>query len=104
VGINWIDSARVAAKSLKLAETRQTTDTTHRVAPEAFGQYYSIHPAHIYRTYYPLKRSIYIYTYAHLGSIAGGFGTFIAGKDGQRLFLDRNIVPGTQPIRLRAPQ
>ena len=104
VGTSWIDSARVPAKSLKVAETRQTTDTTFRVAPEAFGKYYSTHPAHIYRSYYPLKRAIYIYSYGPVGSIASGFGTFVANKDGQRLFLARNVVPATQPIRLKAPQ
>lgn len=104
VGTSWIDSARVPAKSLEVAETRQTTDTTFRVAPEAFGKYYSTHPAHIYRSYYPLKRAIYIYTFGLVGSIASGFGTFVSNKDGQRLLLKRSIVPGTQPIRLKAPQ
>ena len=104
VGTSWIDSARVPAKSLEVAETRQTTDTTFRVAPEAFGKYYSTHPANIYRSYYPLKRAIYIYSFGPVGSIASGFGTFVANKDGQRLLLKRNIVPATQPIRLKAPQ
>lgn len=104
VGTSWIDSARVPAKSLKVAETRQTADTTFRMAPEAFGKYYSTHPAHIYRSYYPLKRAIYIYSFGPVGSIASGFGTFVANKDGQRLLLQRNVVPATQPIRLKAPQ
>jgi phosphate transport system substrate-binding protein len=106
VGTSWIDSARVPAKVLEVAETRQidVADTTYRLAPEAFGKYYSTHPAHIYRSYYPLKRAIYICTYGPVGSIASGFGTFVANKDGQRLLLNRGVVPGTQPIRLKPPQ
>lgn len=106
VGTSWIDSARVPAKALEVAETRriEAADTTYRLAPESFGKYYSTHPAHIYRSYYPLKRAIYICTYGPVGSIASGFGTFVANKDGQRLLLNRGMVPGTQPIRLKPPQ
>ncbi len=101
VGITWADSARAAGKVLDLAETRQTSDTTFRVPTEAFGKFYSPHPANIYRSYYPLKRAIYAYWYAPLGSLASGFGFFVSHADGQRLFLKRNIVPGTQLIKLR---
>lgn len=103
VGIAWIDSARGSVKSLKVAETRRTDDTTFQIAPEAFGKSYSTHPAHIYRSYYPLKRTIYLYTFGRLGSLVTGFGTYIAGNDGQRLLLNRNIVPGTRPVKLKAP-
>ncbi|MDP2885775.1 MAG: substrate-binding domain-containing protein [Ignavibacteria bacterium] len=104
VGGTWIDSARVPAKVLNIAETRQITDTTYRVPPGAFGKFYSPHPANVYRTFYPLKRGIYVYTFCPVGSLASGFGAFVANKDGQRLLLNRNIVPGTQPIRLKVPQ
>ena len=101
VGVTWVDSARAATKVLDIAETRHTTDTTYRVPTEAFGKFFSPHPANIYRSYYPLKRAIYAYWYAPLGSLATGFGFFVSHADGQRLFLKRNIVPGTQPIKLR---
>jgi len=101
VGVTWVDSAHAAVKVLDLAETRQITDTTFRVPSEAFGKFHSPHPANIYRSYYPLKRAIYAYWYAPLGSLATGFGFFVSHADGQRLLLKRNIVPGTQPIKLR---
>jgi phosphate transport system substrate-binding protein len=103
VGVTWIDSARVPAKVLEVAETQNVTDTTYRVAPEAFGKFHSPHPANIYRNYYPLRRAIYMYTLCPVGSLASGFATYVANKEGQRLLLQRNVVPGTQPIRLRAP-
>ncbi len=104
VGVSWIDSARVPVRSLKVSETEEIADTSFRVAPEAIGKFYSTHPANIYRSYYPLKRAIYTYAFGPVGSLASGFGSFVANKDGQRLLLNRNIVPGTQPIKLRAPE
>lgn len=101
VGVTWVDSAHEATKVLELAETRQTVDTTFRVPAEAFGEFHSPHPANIYRSYYPLKRAIYAYWYAPLGSLATGFGSYVSHADGQRLFLKRNIVPATQRIKLR---
>jgi phosphate transport system substrate-binding protein len=104
VGILWVDSARVPAKVLEVAETRQGTDTTFRVLPERMGKYSTPHPANVYRNYYPLKRAFYAYTIGPVASFASGFGTFVSNKEGQKLFLNRKIVPATQPIRLKAPQ
>jgi phosphate transport system substrate-binding protein len=104
VGVLWVDSARVPAKVLKVAETRETQDTTFRLPPERIGKFCTPHPANIYRNYYPLKRAIYAYTYGPVASFASGFGTFVANKEGQKIFLEKNVVPGTQPIRLKEPE
>ncbi|MCX6145425.1 MAG: substrate-binding domain-containing protein [Ignavibacteriales bacterium] len=104
VGVLWVDSAHVSAKVLKVAETRETQDTTFRLPPERMGKFCTPHPANIYRNYYPLKRAIYAYTFGPVASFASGFSTFVATKDGQRIFLDKNVVPATQPIRLKAPE
>jgi phosphate transport system substrate-binding protein len=104
VGVLWVDSARVPAKVLKVAETRETQDTTFRLPPERIGKFCTPHPANIYRNFYPLKRAIYAYIFAPVASFASGFGTFVANKEGQRIFLEKNVVPGTQPIRLKAPE
>jgi hypothetical protein len=100
----WVDSARVPAKVLKVAETREIQDTTFRLPSERIGKFCTPHPANIYRNFYPLKRAIYAYTYGPVASFASGFGTFVANKEGQRIFLEKNIVPGTQPIRLKEPE
>jgi phosphate transport system substrate-binding protein len=104
VGVLWVDSARVSAKVLKVAETRETQDTTFRLPPERIGKFCTPHPANIYRNYYPLKRAIYAYTFGPVASFASGFSTFVANKEGQKIFLDKNIVPGTQPIKLRTSE
>lgn len=101
VGQSWIDSARVPAKQLDLAAMEQPADTSFALVPESLGKYFAPHPAHVYRNYYPFRRKITMYTKSLRGDLAAGFGTFVANKEGQRIFLDAGLVPGTQPIRLR---
>ena len=104
VGSLWVDSARVSAKILQVAESRQPADTTFPVLPERIGKFSIPHPANIFRNYYPLKRALYAYTFGPVASFASGFGTFVATSDGQRIFLGKNIVPATQRIRLKSPE
>lgn len=104
VGVLWVDSARVPANVLKIAETRQVKDTAFSIPAERIGKFCTPHPANVYRNYYPLKRAIYAYTFGPVASFASGFATFVATADGQRIFLDKNVVPGTQHIKLRAPE
>jgi phosphate transport system substrate-binding protein len=101
VGQSWIDSARVPAKQLDVAATDQPADTSYTLVPESIGKYFSPHPANVYRRYYPFWRKITMYTKSLRGDLAAGFGTFVANKEGQRIFLDAGLVPATQPIRLR---
>jgi phosphate transport system substrate-binding protein len=104
VGVLWIDSSHAAVKVLKVAETRKLQDTSFHVPPERVGKFCTPHPANIYRNYYPLKRAFYAYTFGRVASFASGFGTFVATADGQRVFLEKGIVPGTQQIRLRSSE
>ncbi len=101
VGLDWLDSAKVPAKALELAQTQADVDTAFQPPVERIGKFYPPHPAHIHRNFYPFKRGIYMYSKSVRGDIATGFGTWVANKEGQKLFLARGIVPGTQPIRLR---
>jgi phosphate transport system substrate-binding protein len=101
VALDWVDSARVPVKMLEVAEPDPEADTTFRAPIESVGKFYPPHPAHIYRNYYPLKRGIYAYGKNARGTLTSGFLTFLANKEGQRIFLERNLVPATQPIRLK---
>ena len=104
VGLSWIDSARVPAKLLEVSASGFDPDTVYAIPAEALGKFYGPHPAHIYRNYYPFKRGIHMYTKSLKGDLASGFGTFVAAKEGQRVFLETGLVPATQPIRLRPSQ
>jgi len=101
VALAWIDSAKSTAKILNLGRTKEDTDTMFAVPAETIGNFYSPHPANIYRNYYPLKRAIYMYTRGQV-DLAAGFGTYVATSEGQKLFLKRGLLPGTQKIKLRS--
>jgi phosphate transport system substrate-binding protein len=103
VALSWIDSAHSKAKILNLGRTKEDTDTTFAPFEEAKDDFYSPHPANIYRNYYPLKRAIYMYTRTHV-DLAAGFGTYVATAEGQKIFLKRGLLPGTQRIKLKSIQ
>jgi phosphate transport system substrate-binding protein len=101
VALGWIDSAKSAAKILNLGRTNEDTDTTFATPAEIIGNFFSPHPANIYRNYYPLKRAIYMYTRGQV-NLATGFGTYVATSEGQKLFLKYGMLPGTQRIKLKS--
>jgi phosphate transport system substrate-binding protein len=97
----WIDSAKAKIKVLSVGLTGNTADSTFRIPEEAINKYFSPHPANLLRNYYPLKRSIYMYTRGEV-NLAGGFGTYVATAEGQKLLLGRGVLPGTQQIKLKS--
>lgn len=101
VGLDWIDSAGVPAKVLEVAAREEDVDTLFKPPVETIGKFYPPHPAHIYRSYYPFKRAVYYYSRSLRGDLSSGFAAFVGNKEGQRLFLERGLVPATQPIRLK---
>jgi ABC-type phosphate transport system substrate-binding protein len=99
--LGWIESAKSGAVILNLGRTSEDTDTTFSAPAETLGNFFSPHPANIYRNYYPLKRAIYMYTRGRI-DLATGFGTYVATSEGQKLFLKYGLLPGTQKIKLRS--
>ena len=101
VGLSWIDSAKTAIKVLEVASGSNDDADTSFVPPAgSAGKFFSPHPAYIYQSSYPLKRGIYMYSKSLGGDVAAGFSSFVATTEGQRIFLDHGLVPGTQPIKL----
>ena len=63
-------------------------------------EYFTPHQAHIYRKYYPLSRTIYLYA-LNVGKGPGlGFMSFAASSDGQKIIVSNGLVPATMPVRL----
>lgn len=66
-------------------------------------EFVKLHPANVYRSYYPFSYGVYIYTTSSPSRDAGpevGFATFIASFPGQKIIQDAGLVPATMPIRL----
>lgn len=63
-------------------------------------EFFTPHQAHIYRKYYPLSRTIYLYA-LNVGKGPGlGFMSFAASSDGQKIIVSNGLVPATMPVRL----
>jgi phosphate transport system substrate-binding protein len=101
VGVSWIDSVKANVKVLAVGQSAADADTALHPRAESIGKFFSPHPAYLYRGEYPLKRFLYMYTKATRADLTTGFGTFVAGNEGQRIFLSHQLVPGTRPIRLK---
>lgn len=95
VGSNWIQGDPPGVKILELGSDEYIT--------EAVGtgvKYFAPHPAHVYREYYPLRRTIYILSREKGYGLAAGFIRYMTGPEGQRIFKDNGLVPATMPVRL----
>ncbi|MBL7996466.1 substrate-binding domain-containing protein [bacterium] len=57
-------------------------------------------PGYVYRGDYPLRRFIYIMHRQDYIGLAAGFTAYMTGNEGQQLFLQSNLVPAMNPIRL----
>lgn len=68
------------------------------------GNFYMLHPAYIYLKKYPLLHSVWGYTSEGKPALAKGLLAFVCNAAGQRIALDRQLVPVTQIIRLKEPE
>jgi phosphate transport system substrate-binding protein len=104
VGLNWMGDSNAILKILPLAADSILADTAFKPPPESIGNAYSPHPAHLYLNYYPMKRAVYVYSKTTAGDFATGFTSFLASPEGQKIFLEEGLVPGTQKIVLKRPE
>ncbi|HJZ11483.1 MAG TPA: substrate-binding domain-containing protein [Acidobacteriota bacterium] len=93
--VAWLSKAPPDATVLEIGDPNFKQDTTSAVM-----EYFGPHQAHIYRNYYPLSRTIYIFTHKTGRGVALGFSSFAAGVDGQKIIVKNGLVPATMPVRL----
>ena len=58
-------------------------------------------PGYVFRGDYPLRRMVYIMHRQQFIGLASGFTAYLTGNEGQRAFLEMNMVPAMNPIRLK---
>jgi phosphate transport system substrate-binding protein len=98
VGVAWVPSESSKLKVLELGTEEYFTDSAGRQV-----KFFLPELAHIYRSFYPLRRTIYIYSREKGYGLGAGFITFVASPDGQKILMNHGLVPGTQKIRLVRP-
>jgi phosphate transport system substrate-binding protein len=98
VGVAWVSNDSSKVKVLDLGTDEYFTDSAGRQV-----KFFAPELAHIYRSFYPLRRTIYIYSREKGYGLGAGFITFVASPDGQKIIMNHGLVPGTQKIRLVRP-
>lgn len=101
ISSSWLDSLKANVKVLNVARSYEDTDTLYSTPSDTYGKYVSPHPANLLRNYYPLKRTIYIYTRGGEIDLAAGFTAYVASAEGQKLILNRGVLPGAQSLKLK---
>lgn len=105
IGVNWISDHDDAAVRGFLKKVRVAALTTKRGGATSadFVKPYQANVAlwRIRRApYYPLCRELYIVSREGRAGLGTGFASFVAGDQGQRIFLKAGLVPATVPVRL----
>lgn len=95
-GANLLPSKKPAPKWVQVAEV--DSSAIGNIDPNSFGSYYYPYQAHIGRRYYPLTHPVYFFSRDFDVGLATGFLTFVAGNQGQKVFLNNGLVPATVPV------
>lgn len=96
-GPGLLPNKKPAPKWLQVAEV--DSSAIGYIDANTFGSYYYPYQAHIGRRYYPLTHPIYFFTRDFDIGLASGFMAFAAGNEGQKIFLNNQLVPATVPVR-----
>ena len=99
VSQSWVQSTPAKTKILDVGDPEFFRDSA-----SATIEYFPPHQAHVYRNYYPLRRTLYIFSKDAGMGVGTGFAAFVMGAEGQKLFLKNGLVPATMPVRLVQPQ
>ncbi len=95
IGTSWLSKIPENISVLEIGDPNFKRDSTSTET-----EYFAPHQAHIYRKYYPLSRTIYIYSHNVGKGVGLGFTTFAASSDGQKIIVSNGLVPATMPVRL----
>ena len=101
VGFSWLHyntnifDPPAGTRLLNIADSGYAQEMT----PDSL-EFFRPHPAYVYRHYYPLPRTLYLYS-KNLGRGVGlGFASFLKGNEGQKIFTLNGLVPATRKVRL----
>jgi phosphate transport system substrate-binding protein len=95
VAISWLEGKPNNVNVLEVGDPNFKQDSTSREL-----EYFAPLQAHIYRDFYPLSRSIYVYTHNVGKGVAIGLSSFMVGNQGQKIIVKNGLVPATVPVRL----
>jgi phosphate transport system substrate-binding protein len=92
---SWVSSTPAKTRILDIGDPNFTRDSASTSL-----EYFPPLQAHVYRGYYPLSRTLYLFSRNAGSGVGVGFTAFVTGAEGQRIFLKNGLVPATMPVRL----
>ena len=95
VSQSWVSSTPAKTRILDIGDPNFTRDSASTTL-----EYFPPLQAHVYRGYYPLSRTLYLFSRNAGTGVGIGFTAFVTGAEGQKLFLKNGLVPATMPVRL----
>ncbi len=95
VSQSWVSSTPSKTRILDIGDPSFTRDSASTTL-----EYFPPLQAHVYRGYYPLSRTLYLFSRNAGTGVGIGFTAFLTGAEGQKLFLKSGLVPATMPVRL----
>ncbi len=90
------DSSKV--KFIQVGEIQNNSDSTNTKGVSI--NYFTPHPGYVYKKYYPLTQTVYIFLHEIDFSPASGFTTFLTSYEGQRIALNENLAPAAVPVKI----
>ena len=90
------DSSKV--KFIQVGKIQNNSDTTNTKGVSV--DYFTPHPGYVYKKYYPLTQTVYIFLHEIDFSPASGFTTFLTSYEGQRIALNENLAPAAVPVKI----
>lgn len=99
LGVNWI-SDRDDSTAVGFLNRIRVVGISTETNPASADDYYQPYQAYIAQGTYPLRRNLYIISAEGRAGLGTGFASFIAGDQGQRIFLKSGLVPATMPVRV----
>ena len=91
----WVSSTPPKTRILDVGDPNFRRDSTSTTL-----EYFPPLQAHVYRNYYPLRRTLYLFSKNAGTGVGIGFAAFVTGGQGQKIFLKNGLVPATMPVRL----
>jgi len=99
VSQSWVTSTPAKTRILDIGDPNFTRDSTSTTL-----EYFPPLQAHVYRGYYPLTRTLYLFSRNAGNGVGIGLTAFMTGVEGQKLFKENGLVPATMPVRLVQPE
>ena len=96
---SWVSSAPANTRILDIGDPGFARDSTSTIL-----EYFPPLQAHVYRGYYPLTRTLYLFSRNAGNGVGIGLTAFMTGVEGQKLFKENGLVPATMPVRLVQPE